>query len=289
MGRYYAAHDGEQDDVAAAVAEHYQPRAAGDALPASRAGQAVAIADRLDTLAGIFGLGRAPTGDKDPFALRRAALGVLRIMIEGVMRLDLLPLIDAAFDGYRSQDIEIAHGDETREQLYQFMMERLRAWYQDDGIGADIFDAVLSRRVSRPFDFDARLRAVRIFRDLPEAEALAAANKRIANILRKSETRIPERVDQVLLQEEAERSLATELEAQVRVVAPLVESGDYTEALKRLAGLRAAVDAFFDKVLVMSDDPAVRDNRLALLQRLHRQFMQVADLSCLFSQGEGRT
>lgn len=288
MGGYYAAHDGEPGEVAAAVAEHYLPRSAGDVLPATAAGQAVAIADRLDTLAGIFGLGRVPTGDKDPFALRRAALGVLRIIIEGGLRLDLVPLIGAAFDGYRRQGAGIGHGDEQREQLFAFMMERLRAWYHDAGIGSEIFDAVLSRRVGRPADFDARMRAVRMFSALPEAESLAAANKRIANILRKSGERPADRVDEGLLTDAAERALASALNDAMRDAAPLIGAGQYAEALKRLAALRSPVDAFFDQVLVMSEDAAVRDNRLALLQRLHGQFMQVADLSCLFGQGEGR-
>jgi glycyl-tRNA synthetase beta chain len=288
MGGYYAAHDGEPAEVAAAVAEHYQPRSAGDGLPSSAAGAAVAIADRLDTLAGIFGLDRAPSGDKDPFALRRAALGVLRIMIDSKAELDLLPLVDAAFEGYRQQGIAIAHGKAVREQLHAFMMERLRAWYHDAGIGSEIFDAVLSRRVSRPADFDARVRAVRMFRDLPEAESLAAANKRIANILRKSGVQISGQVDAGLLRDAEERSLAAALEERIREVTPLIGAGGYAEALKRLAGLREPVDAFFDKVLVMCDDTAMRDNRLALLQRLHRQFMQVADLSCLFNQGDAR-
>lgn len=288
IGSYYAVLDGEPAEVAAAIAEHYQPRSAGDALPASPTGATVAIADRMDTLAGIFGLDRAPSGDKDPFALRRAALGVLRIIIESGAKLDLLPLIDASLEGYRLQDIAIAHGKATREQLQMFMMERLRAYYLDAGIGGDIFDAVLSQRVSRPADFDARVRAVQMFRDLPESESLAAANKRIANILRKSGARVSGQVDNGLLRDAAERTLASALEERIREVTPLIESGDYTEALKRLAGLRAPVDAFFDEVLVMCDDIALRDNRLALLERLHQQFMQVADLSCLFSQGEGQ-
>ncbi len=288
MGRYYAVHDGEPGEVAAAIAEHYLPRSAGDALPATTAGQAVAIADRLDTLAGIFGLGRVPTGDKDPFALRRAAFGVLRIIIEGGLRLDLVPLIDAAFEGYRRQGAAIAHGNEQCEQLFGFMMERLRAWYHDAGIGSEIFDAVLSRRPAQPADFDARVRAVRMFSALPEAESLAAANKRIANILRKSAARPADHVDEGLLRDPAERALAAALDDAVRETAPLIGTGEYAEALKRLAALRGPVDAFFDQVLVMSDDAAVRDNRLALLQRLHGQFMQVADLSCLFSQGDSR-
>lgn len=286
MGGHYARHDGEADEVAMAVMQQYRPAAAGDSLPITTSGQALAIADRLDTLVGIFGLGQVPTGDKDPFALRRAALGMLRIMIEHEMPLDLQPLMTFALDGYRRQELNLPQTAGLEARLYDFMMERLRAYYQDAGIGAEVFDAVLSKRITCPADFDARVRAVQVFQTLPEADSLAAANKRIANILRKAGDKLPGQVENSLLSEAAERALAEALDARIVEVEPLISEGAYAEALKRLAVLRPFVDAFFDEVLVMSDDPAIRDNRLALLQRLHLQFMQVADLSRLSNQGE---
>lgn len=288
MGRYYARHDGEPEDVAQALAEQYQPRGVGDGLPETATGQALAIADKLDTLAGIFGLGQVPTGDKDPFALRRAALGVARIMIERRLDLDLHALIAQAFAGYRARNAKIDSGPEVKEQTYAFVMERLRAYYQEAGIGSEVFDAVFSRRPARPLDFDARVRAVQEFRTLPEAASLAAANKRIGNILRKTDENVPERVDAALLQEAPERALAQAVETARREVAPLLAQADYAGVLRRLAALRGAVDAFFDAVLVMCPDDAVRRNRLALLRDLQQLFLQIADLSSL-SAGEPRS
>ncbi len=284
MGRYYARHDGEPEEVAEALDEQYMPRQAGDRLPASVTGQALAVADRLDSLTGIFGIGLVPTGDKDPFALRRAALGVLRILIERRLDLDLVPLLEAAVAAYRVRN-GLRFDATLVEQVFDFMMERLRAYYQEQGIGAAVFAAVLARRPGRPLDFDARLRAVDAFRRLPEAASLAAAHKRIANILRKAGGGVPDAVDARLLREDAERELAAALSRLEGEVAPLLAGRDYTAALTRLAALRAPVDRFFDEVMVMVEDAALRANRLALLDALRRLFLRVADLSHLPQAG----
>jgi len=280
MGRYYALHDGEPAEVAQAIDEQYMPRFAGDALPATKTGQAVSIADRVDTLTGIFAIGQLPSGDKDPFALRRAALGALRIIIEKQLPLDLIELLSEAVKAYRKQnDIKIA--SEVVEQVYAFMMERLRVYYTDAGIERDVFEAVMSRRPTRPCDFDSRLRAVESFRKLPEAESLTVANKRIYNILRQASDVIPEFMNNKLFKEDAEQALAERMSTLSAEVHPLLDQGDYTEALKRLASLRSPVDVFFDNVMVMSDDQDIRVNRLALLNNMHNLFMRVADLTCL--------
>ncbi|MCC6302852.1 MAG: glycine--tRNA ligase subunit beta [Gammaproteobacteria bacterium] len=284
MGGYYARHDGEADEVAQALQEQYLPRFAGDRLPATATGRALAVADKLDTLVGIFGIGQVPTGDKDPFALRRAALGVLRIVIEGGLPLDLVRLLDAAADIYRSQGRALEAGEAVASQVYGFMMDRLRAYYLEAGINIEAFEAVLARRPAQPLDFDARVRAVVRFQALPAAASLAAANKRIGNILRKAEQDIPGEVTPALLAEPAERELAAAMESCEQAIGPLAVRADYSGVLTHLAGLRGAVDAYFEQVLVMSEDAAVRSNRLAQLNRLRGLFMQVADLSCLFNQ-----
>lgn len=277
MGRYYALHDGEDQQVATALDEQYQPRFAGDALPASETGQALAIAERLDTLVGIFAIGQTPTGDKDPFALRRSALGLLRILIEKQLDLDLRALIDSAAGNFPAALNAGSIGD----ALFSFMMDRLRAWYLDAGYEVHVFEAVLARQPRRPLDFDQRMRAVRVFRELPEADSLAAANKRIRNILRKADTAIAASYDTALLQEPAEQALATALQTLDTQTRPLFKQRDYTRALCQLAALQGPVDAFFDHVMVMADDAALRDNRLALLQALSELFLQVADISQL--------
>ncbi|NIQ98509.1 MAG: glycine--tRNA ligase subunit beta, partial [Desulfuromonadales bacterium] len=203
MGRYYATHDGEPAQVATALDEQYMPRFAGDMLPQGKTGQAVAIADKLDTLIGIFGIGQIPSGDKDPFALRRAALGALRIIIEQELDLDLLEMLQHAAEANSG----LFDNKDVVDQVFDFMMSRLKAYYHDTGIAPDTFEAVLAQRPTQPLDFDARLKAVTAFRALPEAESLAAANKRIGNILKKSEETIPPQVDTSLLQEEAEKAL----------------------------------------------------------------------------------
>ena len=277
MGRYYALHDGEPEEVAQAIEEHYRPRYAGDDLPATATGQALAIADRLDTLVGIFAVGQPPSGDRDPFGLRRAALGLARILIEKQLDLDLVQLLQAAADLLD----ERLPADGAVEPVFDYIMERLRGYYQDQGVEGDVFDAVLARRPTRPLDFHRRIEAVREFRRLPEALSLAAANKRIRNILRKAGDEVPDRFDASVLTEPAEQALAARLDELVQQVEPLLDSGRYTEALKDLAQLREPVDRFFDEVMVMADDEALRVNRLALLQSMNRLFLRVADLSRL--------
>jgi glycyl-tRNA synthetase beta chain len=279
MGRYYALHDGEPVEVAAALDEQYQPRHAGDDLPSTAAGQAIAIADRLDTLAGIFAIGKPPTGDKDPFGLRRAALGVLRILIEERLDLDLRALIETAVQG-----LPDGLGSNTvSDDVFVFMMERLRGYYLDNDYDIDVFEAVLARQPARPLDFDQRMAAVKAFRNLPESASLAAANKRIGNILRKADSDIPTGYTSELLRETAEQALASAVSDLDTAVSPLFEQRDYTNALCKLAALQAPVDRFFDDVMVMDEDNALRDNRLALLNALSELFLQVADISRLQS------
>jgi glycyl-tRNA synthetase beta chain len=299
MGRYYALHDGESSEVAAAIAEQYLPRFAGDALPATGAGLALAVADKLDTLVGIFAIGQKPTGTKDPYGLRRAALGVLRILIETRITLDLRELIRSALESVKADIARLAKstegtltsakvsvpsvGEGLADELYDYMMERLRAWYLEagNGVTTEMFDAVLDTRPASPLDFDQRLRALAAFLKLPDAAGLTAANKRIANILRKAGEQPSPRVDPGLLADPNERQLAAEIETLRQDVERLVTARRYEEALTRLASLRGPVDAFFDKVLVMADDVRVRANRLALLAALQRLFLHIANLSRL--------
>jgi glycyl-tRNA synthetase beta chain len=287
MGRYYAVHDGEPGEVASAIDEHYMPRFAGDVVPSTVTGQAVAIADRLDTLIGIFGIGRTPSGDKDPFGLRRSGLGVLRIIIECNLNLDLQQLLTKAAVSYSGQKPALKfaataeHRSALANQVFGFMMERLRGYYQEQGVTADVYEAVLARQPTQPRDFDARVKAVTEFRKLPEAESLAAANKRITNILKQAEGEVPEQVDDAHLVEEAERVLARQLVELEERLQPAFKVRDYGIAMRELARLREPVDAFFDGVMVMVDDEKLRKNRLALLQRLRHLFLQVADLSRL--------
>ena len=324
MGSYYAQADGESHEVAASIREHYLPRGAGDALPATRTGLALAIADKLDTIAGIFASGEKPTGTKDPFALRRAALGVQRILIEKTLDLDLMASIARAVAAARS-DIErlrsertaaaagapatpgaatgtgpapkaaapaaTATADAVAAEVYDFLMERLRAYYLE-GAGAaalpgraavttEMFDAVLVTRPASPLDFDARLKALSTFLELPEAQSLTAANKRIANILRKANATPAAEVDVLQLRESAEVRLFDSMRALRDSVAAATAAREYAGALGRLAQLRPAVDAFFDQVLVMDENPRLRANRLSLLAQLHGLFAGVADLSRL--------
>jgi glycyl-tRNA synthetase beta chain len=277
MGRYYASHDGEDAAVATALDEQYKPRFAGDELPASATGQALAIAERLDTLTGIFAIGQTPTGDKDPFGLRRSALGILRILIENKLDLDLRTLITAAANNFPAD----VNAPDIGDSLFAFMLERLRAYYLDAGYDVHIFESVLARQPASPLDFDQRMRAVKVFHELAEADKLAAANKRIRNILRKADTAIPDSLDKTLLQEPAEQALAAAIDELAAVVQPLFAQREYTEALCKLAALQSPVDDFFDAVMVMADDTALRDNRLALLNSLSELFLQVADISRL--------
>ncbi|MBL0166899.1 MAG: glycine--tRNA ligase subunit beta [Propionivibrio sp.] len=285
MGRYYALHDGEDGAVADAVQSHYQPRFAGDALPQGHIACAVALADKLDALVGFFGIGQIPTGDKDPFALRRAALGVLRILMESPLALDLAQLIDDAQAGFAVGVLSKPVAD----PLLDFMFERLRGLLresagQSGGHAQDIVEAVLAQRPTRIDRVPARLDAVRVFRALPEALALAAANKRIGNILKKAEASSDGQFaepDPALLQEEAEIALYTRVQEIAPLVKAHVASEAYADALKALASVRAAVDLFFDKVMVNVDDPSVRANRLGLLKALFDQLNAVADISKL--------
>jgi len=281
MGRYYAEHDGEPESVARAIEEQYLPRFAGDRLPATEAGRVVAIAEKLDTLAGIFGIGQRPTGTRDPFGLRRSALGVLRILIEGEIELDLAGTLAAAAS--RIPGVEDAEGLGT--ELFDYMMDRLRAYYLD-GVGAlqapiDVFEAVLDNRPSSPLDFHRRVEAVLQFTRLPAAASLAAANKRVANILRKAGLTDAAPVDPARLVEAEEKALHEQVVALAEEVGPLLAKREYRLALERLATLREPVDAFFDSVMVMAEDEGLRNNRLALLARMRGLFLQTADLSRL--------
>lgn len=279
MGRYYAEHDGEPPAVAAAIEQHYWPRFAGDALPADAVAQSVALGDKLLAMAEMFGIGNAPTGDKDPFGLRRAAVGVLRILMEKQLPLSLPRLVKLAFEAAKA----VPGIDHRPEDVETFLLERLRAYLREQGYSANQVDALLSLRPSRIDLVPAQMEAIRTFAALPEAEALAAANKRIGNILRKNESEVAPSVDRALLVDGAERELYAAVQELLPVVRDHVESGDYTSALRSLASARTCVDRFFDDVLVMADDGAVRANRLALLRGLSEAMNQVADISKLAS------
>ena len=276
MGMHYARHDGEDEEVAVALNEQYMPRFAGDELPKSLVASAVALADKFDTLTGIFGIGQAPKGSADPFALRRAALGALRIIVEKNLPLDLEDLVkkSAALFGDKLTNQSVV------ADVVDFMLGRFRAWYQDEGIAVDVIQAVLARRPTRPADFDARVRAVSHFRTLDSAEALAAANKRVSNILAKADAAIGE-INLTACVEPAEKALAEAVLTLRTEVQPLIAQGDYTTVLDKLANLRAPVDSFFDNVMVNAEDPALRQNRLAILNTLQGLFLQVADISVL--------
>ena len=276
MGMHYARHDGEDEEVAVALNEQYMPRFAGDELPKSLVASAVALADKFDTLTGIFGIGQAPKGSADPFALRRAALGALRIIVEKNLPLDLEDLVkkSAALFGDKLTNQNVV------SDVVDFMLGRFRAWYQDEGIAVDVIQSVLARRPTRPADFDARVRAVSHFRTLDSAEALAAANKRVSNILAKADAAIGE-INLTACVEPAEKALAEAVLALRTEVQPLIAKGDYTAVLDKLANLRAPVDSFFDNVMVNAEDLALRQNRLAILNTLQDLFLQVADISVL--------
>ena len=277
MGRYYALRDGEPESIANAMQEQYQPGFAGDVIPAGDIGKALSLADKLDTLMGIFAIGMKPTGSKDPFSLRRAALGVLRIMIEGGLDLDLKALLEASANNLADK----VDAKEAIDDTFDYIMERLRAYYQDQGIDAETVEAVASLHPTRPLDFDYRVKAVATFKSLPEAESLAAANKRISNILKKADGHIPASVDTSLFKEPQETALYNAIQEQQRKVSPLFANGEYSGALSSLAGLRDNVDAFFDGVMVMTDDEKLKNNRLALLAQLRNLFLNIADLSRL--------
>ncbi|EGR0795027.1 glycine--tRNA ligase subunit beta [Vibrio cholerae] len=276
MGMHYARHDGEAEEVAVALNEQYMPRFAGDELPSRGVSAAVAMADKLDTIVGIFGIGQAPKGS-DPFALRRASLGVLRILVEYGYPLDLVDLIAKAKSLFGNR----LTNTNVEQEVIEFMLGRFPTWYQDAGFSIDIIQAVLARNPTKPADFDQRVKAVSHFRALEEAEALAAANKRVGNILAKYDGELGEEIDLALLQEDAEKALAEAVEIMAEALEPAFATGNYQEALSKLAGLRAPVDAFFDNVMVMADNEALKKNRLTLLNKLRNLFLQIADISLL--------
>ncbi|WP_127019002.1 glycine--tRNA ligase subunit beta [Rheinheimera mangrovi] len=274
MGMHYARLDGEAEAVAVALNEQYKPRFAGDSLPSQLEACAVAIADKMDSLVGIFGIGQAPKGDKDPFALRRAAIGALRIMVEKQLPLDLIELIEFSKTTFGDKLTQ----DSVSDEVLDFMLGRFRAWYEGEGFGVDVIQAVLARRPTNPADFDRRVKAVAEFRKLDAALALAAANKRVANILAKVTEAIPQSINSALLSEDAEQALHKAIVAEQAYQATV---SSYAEGLSHLAAMRDVVDQFFDKVMVNADDAAVRLNRQALLQQLRELFLRVADISVL--------
>ncbi len=276
-GYYYACNDREDPEVAQALNEQYLPRFSGDSLPATTVGTILAIADRLDTLVGIFGIDQLPTGSKDPFALRRASLGVLRLLVENNLDLDLRDLLQVSQNQY-----PILSGKaDVVDNVLSYMFERFRAWYEDKDIPTPVFLAVSAKQISKPLDFNNRVLAVHRFSQLPQAQALAAANKRVSNILSKQQTPHKATLDMNLLKEVAEINLAGEIASKSKQVSPLFAADKYTEGLEILAELRESVDAFFDSVMVMTEDATQRNNRLALLSQLRNLFLEVADISLL--------
>jgi len=278
MGCYYARNDKESEACATAIKEQYLPKFSGDVLPKTLEGAAVALAARLDTLVGILGINKQPTGDKDPFALRRAALGILRILIEKALPLDLIDLLKEAQKQYANVNFP---NNELLEQAFSFFMSRLKAWYVEQGVAPEVFESVLACHPTAPLDFHKRIQAVQQFQNLPEASALAAANKRVRNILKKTDKRIPEKLNTDLMDLDEEKNLAAQIEAQTKTVDDLYKNSDYTKALTTLSTLKEPVDAFFDHVMIMDEDLKKRENRLALLSSLQHLFTQVADISLL--------
>lgn len=279
-GYHYALNDGESKEVATAITEHYMPRFSGDALASSDAGAIVALADRIDTITGIFGLGQKPSGSKDPFALRRLSIGALRILVGKSYALDLRELIEAS----AAEFSDLPCADTVVDDVLSYMLDRFKSWYDEENIATEIFQAVQAKNLSCPLDIDKRVQAVAEFCRMAEAPALASANKRVSNILAK--TALPQglSVNEALLQADAEKDLAQTLTNLVASVTPLLNSGNYTEALKTLAQLRQPVDTFFDDVMVMVDDSEIKNNRLALLQQLRSIFLEVADISYLVAK-----
>jgi len=277
MGYYYALHDGEPAEVAQALNDQYLPRFSGDELPGSQTGIVLALAERIDTIVGLFGIGQPPTGSKDPFALRRAALGILRIIVEKNLSIELAPCIQHAASLFSN----LPKADQVETAVLDFIFERFRAWYADAGVPAHVFHAVDAVRPASPLDFDHRIKAVSAFTALPEAEALAMANKRVSNILAKLDTQPSTTVDETLLTDEAEIALYQLLVKLHADSAPLLQSQSYEQALALMASLQSGVDRFFDQVMVNTDDLAVRSNRQALLQQLRQLFLHIADISHL--------
>ena len=279
MGRYYALHDGEDKNVAEAQLEQYLPRFSGDRTPENPVGATLALADKLDTLVGIFSIGQQPSGSRDPFALRRASLGILRIILDRKIDVDLTKAIFLAAAQF---NLDASGLDKIRKQVLTYVLERFRSWYRDEGFSAEVFLSVSTLDFSNPLDIDARIKAVAQFCLLPEADALASANKRVSNILTKQlGTRMPKPVNHALLRESAEEILARAIEALEDSSKPLLAARDYNTLLQNLSSLREPVDRFFEEVMVMSEEPALRENRLSLLKRLRGLFLNVADISQL--------
>lgn len=281
-GSYYAQHDGEHAEVAASIKEQYQPAFSGDELPETVTGTALAIADRLDSLVGLFGIGQIPTGGKDPYALRRASLGVLRLLVEKDLNIDLTDLIQWALTVYEESNVDTELKADTKAKLTEYMLDRFSAMYQDQNIPTVVFQAVRAKGITQPRDINQRVQAAYAFSKLDSAAALAAANKRVSNILAKNDALADVKpVDEALFQEDAEKALSKELIAKGLEVQPLFDQGDYEAYLLALSSLRGSIDNFFDNVMVMADDEAVKQNRLALLNQLRNLFLQVADISVL--------
>jgi glycyl-tRNA synthetase beta chain len=277
MGKRYAQKAGEADEVALALDEQYKPRGASDDTASTATGQILSVSDKLDTLVGIFAIGQKPTGEKDPYALRRASLGILRTIIERQLDLDLKQLITESAKLLADK----VDATEVEADVFEYIIERLRAYYLDRGVSTDVFDAVSALSPSRPLDFDKRIKAVGAFRKLAEAQSLAAANKRVANILKKSASSNNIAVDENLLSEDAEKELYEILSSLSQTVEPMFDAGDYEAALTKLSSLRDPVDAFFDSVMVMAEDEAIKNNRIALLNTMNQLFLRAADLSRL--------
>lgn len=277
MGKYYAQNDGEAEAVAQALEDQYRPRFAGDSLPEGVIGSAVAISDKVDTLVGIFGINQAPKGDKDPFALRRAAIGLIRIIIEKQLTLDIADLLAVSIESYGDKLVN----ENTATDVIDFIMGRFRAYYQEQGINVDVIQAVLAKKPTAPLDFDQRVQAVTFFRSLDESQALAAANKRVGNILAKFDGELYSEFNTELATETQEVALADAYSALKAELSPLFANKEYQQALTKLASLREPIDAFFDNVMVMADDEAVKINRLTLLSELRASFFNVADISLL--------
>jgi len=279
-GTYYARLNGEPAAVAASLQEQYLPKFSGDVLPQTPIGICLALADRLDTLVGIFAIDQAPTGSKDPFSLRRSAIGILRILIEKQLPINLAALVEQAVKGYSTSDgSKIAKMDNTFTQVMGFLNSRYRAMYTEQGVSVDTIQAVQAIQPHMPLDFDQRIRAVQAFSELTQAEKLADSNKRVANILAKSEVSVADNVDEALLSEPAEQELYQAVQQAQTAVKPLLETADYTQVLQTLASLDAPLTQFFADVMVNSEDAALKNNRLALLKQVRSLFLTVADIS----------
>lgn len=282
MGQYYANNDGEAAEVTNTLYEQYMPRFAGDQLPSTLTACAVSIADKLDTITGIFGIKQLPTGSKDPFALRRASIGVLRIIVEKKLNLDLTTLIDQAIQGYQAQGVELPAGENLNTAVVNYILDRFDASYQEAGTTIEVIQSVKALRPTRPLDFDLRIQAIAAFNTLPEADALASANKRVVNILVKAgDIVVPDSIDESLLTAAEEQQLAAEILAKKQATKAMLEEGQYAQAMESLASLKEPVDQFFDQVLVNEENDNVRMNRYALLKQLRQLFLQIADISLL--------